>query len=156
MTDSVPAGTDGRKAKMTFDFVAPYSLEDCIYRLGKLQEIRDLKFVPRIIIKRRMLDVDTCEFHVRETRPASITLVGYLNRLDDGATYVSGETAIQRRTYVEAAPFVGAIFALCIVVGWGVGALLLPPLFLFMRGYWRGSEVEQDRLLRLTKDMLLY
>ena len=153
---SISPTPSGRKSKMAFDFVAPHSLEECMYRLGLVQEQRDIDFAPRIAIKQHRLDADTCAFSVWERRPASITLTGYMNRLADDATYVHGSAVIQRRTYLEAAPIVGGIIGMCVVVGWGIGAILLPPALLFMQKTWRGSEIEQERLLRLTRDTLLH
>jgi hypothetical protein len=149
-------GKRKRKRKPLFDFVVPHSLEECAYRVGHIQEIRDIAFAPTIRIRLTPVDDDTYSFQVREVRPGSIHLVGYLNRLDKHTTYVSGMAAIRPIIYLEMIPLAGVIFALMFFAGWMMGLLFFPPLIVFALRTWRGVRKERERLIRLTKGILGY
>lgn len=137
----------------TIDFVAPYPLSECVYRLGEMQELRDIPFVPRVKIQLKPVKNEHYRFTITEVAPASIEIRGDLYRLGNDKTHVTADATIQRRTYVEWIPVAVLITALFPVIG--LASLIFgASLGVFVRKYWIGSEREYKRLIRQTEDTL--
>ena len=143
---------------VAFDFVAPNKLEECVSRVGSLQDLRDLDpWSPKAIVHIEHVNDNTYGFVVLESEPAPIRLHGYLNRLDDVTTYVSGEA--QAKLFLQLAEVLflaGLIVVLAMFVGLFVIILFVPPLAVFVWYYWHGVRRERERLMRVLKDTLSY
>lgn len=141
---------------VNFDFVAPTPLETCVSRVAAMQDLRDLDpWSPQNRVHIQNENHNTYAFTIREREPAPIELRGYMNRLDDGATYISGEASA--RLYLQATEVL-ALLALIIGLTWFVGLfvaiLFLPPLGMFGWFYWRGARKERDRVVAVLRDTL--
>lgn len=150
-----------RKAKLKrqqatpeFDFVAPFNLYESMDRLSQVQELREIPFVPKLRISFDLMNDDTCKFIIQRSGPDSLKLHGYLNRLDDEKTYVSGETQMTKQTFGETGLIVALILLLSPFIGWFVGLILLGGLAAFIHYYRQGVQAEQGRLEKLLKDTL--
>ncbi len=144
-------------ARRLFDFCAPLALEECVSRLGSLQEHRPIDWAPTTTVRIERLNPDTYTFAITEHNPAPVRISGYLNRLDEAATYVSGEAASGNlRQWGEVALVGALVLGLSAWLGLFVGCLFFPPLGVFAWMYYRGTHKERDRLLRVTRDTLGY
>lgn len=146
-----------RESVIVFDFVTPLGLEACQSRVGAMQDLRNLDdWSPQVRVNLNVMDEQTCAFRLTEQQPAPIVITGYLNRLDDGSTYVSGEASA--RVYLqlgELAFLVALIFVLTVWVGWYVAVLFGPLLMMFVWYTWRGVRKERDRLTAVLRDTLV-
>lgn len=141
---------------VAFDFVTTTPLETCVSRVAAMQDLRKLDpWSPQTRVHIQDESADTYAFTVREREPAPIELRGYMNRLDDGTSYISGEASAQ--LYLQATELF-ALLALVVGLTWFVGlfvaVLFLPPLGLFGWFYWRGARKERDRLVAVLRDTL--
>jgi len=152
----LPFGIGNRVHVATFDFVAVTPLEECVTRVAALEDLRDLDaWVPATRVNLDQIDTHTYAFIIRENDPAPVELRGYMNRLDDGTTYVSGRASA--KVYLQGAEFgflLSLIFGLAVFVGVFVLFLFGPPFGLFVWFYWRGARKERDRLVAVVKDTL--
>ena len=143
---------------LTFDFVAVNTLEECVSRVGKLQDLRDLDpWSPKATVHIEHVNDNTYGFVIIENEPAPIKLRGYLNRLDAETTYVSGEA--QAKLFLQLAEVMflaGLIVVLTMFVGFFMVFLFVPPLAAFVWYYWHGVRRERERLLRVLKDTLCH
>ncbi|MBZ0294380.1 MAG: hypothetical protein K8L99_17590 [Anaerolineae bacterium] len=145
------------KDRHDIDFVSRYSLEDCIYRLGKLDDRRRYPFAPITLLRLQYLDDNTCAFQVAERLPAPVVIHGYLNRLQSDATYVSGHARIRRHRLIgEVLIGFGLIALIALLVGTLVIVLYLPVAAVFFWRYQRGVADEHRRLVRVFRDLLSY
>lgn len=146
-----------RKRVLDIDFVAPHSLEACVYRLGRLDDRRDVPFAPPVSIRLARLDEDTWAFRLNESIPAPVKVEGYLNRLHHESTYVSGCALVKRRPlYRDLLLGLLLILALALVVGMLILALYLPAFLYFTARYQAGVDDERARLIRLMGNTLSY
>jgi hypothetical protein len=141
---------------VSFDFVTATPLETCVSRVAAMQDLRELDpWSPQTRVHIQADGTDTYAFIIREREPAPIELRGYMNRLDDGTTYVSGEASA--KLYLQAAE-VASLLALIVLLTWFVGLfvaiLFLPPLGVFGWFYWRGARKERDRVVAVLRDTL--
>ncbi len=144
-----------KKHKLDIDFVAPHSLEECAYLLGRLDDRREIPFAPPIRVRLDYIDDDTCAFRLNEDAPAPVVIHGYLNRLYDDSTYVSGIAITRQRVlYRELLLGCGLILGLTLLVGPMVSVLYVPAFAAFVLRYRRGVELELGRLTRVVGDML--
>jgi hypothetical protein len=139
-----------------FDFVAANPLETCVSRVAAMQDLRDIDpWSPKTHVHIQDENANTYAFTIREREPAPIEVRGYMNRLDDGTTYISGEASAQ--IYLQATEVL-AVLALIILLTWFVGLfvaiLFLPPLGMFGWFYWRGARKERDRVVAVLRDTL--
>ena len=144
-----------KKHELDIDFVAPHSLEDCAYLLGRLDDRREIPFAPPVRVRLEPVDDDTVAFRLHEEAPAPVVIHGYLNRLHDESTYVSG-IAITRLhvLYRELLLGSGLILGLTAVVGPIVSVLYAPAFAMFVLRYRRGVALELGRLTRVVGDIL--
>jgi hypothetical protein len=139
------------------DFISPHSLDECAYRLGRLDDRRRVPFVPQTRICVRCLNENTWSFSINETLPAPVRVYGYLNRLHDASTYISGEVIISYRRLCRDVVMGGAL-----LIGLGLVVHVLVALVyglcfgLFLWRYLRGIAAERSRLTRLIGDTLSY
>lgn len=153
----MPRKKKRKKLSLDIDFVAPRPLEDCVYRLGRLDDRREIPFAPPVSIRLAQLDEDTWSFRLNESTPAPVTIHGYLNRLHDQSTYVSGLAKIERhRLYRDLLFGLLLILLVALVVGLVVIVLYLPVFLVFTARYQSGIEDERNRLTRLMGDILIY
>jgi hypothetical protein len=146
-----------RKHRLDIDFVAPHALDDCVYRLGRLDDRRAVPFAPPVSIRLAHLDADTWGFCLNEDTPAPIRIDGYLNRLHDDATYVSGRAMMRRRSlYRDLLLGLLLILGLALVVGPVIVLLYLPAFLFFTTRYHDGVADEHARLARLMSDTLVH
>jgi hypothetical protein len=145
-----------REHVVPFDFVATTTLEQCVSRVGQMQDLRGLDpWSPVTYVNITHLDDHTYAFTIREHEPAPIELKGYMNRLDDETTYISGEASA--KIYLQVGEFaflLGLIAVLTIFVGLFVAVLFLPPFGVFAWLYWHGARRERNRLVAVIKDTL--
>jgi len=139
-----------------FDFVAVTPLEECVSRVAAMQDLRGLDpWSPETRVHIQDENADTYAFIIREREPAPIELRGYMNRLDDGTTYISGVASA--KLYLQATEVI-ALLVLIVLLTWFVGlfvaVLFLPPLGMFGWFYWRGARKERDRLVAVLRDTL--
>lgn len=145
------------KLETDFDFVSPHSITECADRLSKLQELREIDFAPQMTLQKRVIKTDLIEFTLHESHPAAIKITGWMNRLDEGHTYISGTVLIQHQVYQrETLPLAAIVVGIGPVVGWGASILLLGLLGAFSWRTITGSQREQARLIELLKDTLAY
>ena len=145
-----------QKRTLDIDFVAPHSLEDCAYRLGRLDDRRSVPFSPPFSVRLTHLDENTCAFLLNENSPAPVMIRGYLNYLHDRATYVSGVAIIKRHPlYRDTLVGLGLILALVVVVSELMLVVYLPIFAFFMLRYRAGITRERERLVRLVGDTLV-
>lgn len=144
------------KWALSFDFIASHSLDECDYRLGLLQEIRDIAFAPTIQIHRHTHKNDSLAFTIIETQPADIVISGYMTYLEAEKTFISGSVYLQPHSRWEALP--PALALLCMGPFLGVGAVIggLGLWWWFVQRYQRGTAREAARLVQLLKDVLYY
>ena len=153
-----PVLPERHENRVPFDFVAVNTLEVCLSRLGSMQDLRDIDpWSPKAIVRIEYVNDNTYGFTVIEHEPAPVELRGYLNRLDDETTYVSGEA--RAKLFLQLAELLflaGLIVLLTMFVGFFVLLLFVPPLAAFVWYYWHGVNKERDRLVRVVKDTLSY
>lgn len=152
----MPRKEKEKRVEPDFDFIAPYSMDECIERLTHLQELRDIDFVPRIRIHCDVLNDDTCKFIIQRSGPDTLKIYGYLNRLDGRTTYVSGSSGMSRQTFHETGFLVAAVVLLSPFVGLIVSVGLLGGLGAFVHYYRHGMTKEVYRIQELMKDILFY
>src|SRR5574341_451138 len=79
------------KSTLPRDFVSPFALETCVYRLErKGEKERDIWLRPAFRVRLSNLDPDTYRFRIskRASRGYSATIAGYLKRQDSRSTLV--------------------------------------------------------------------
>lgn len=78
------------------EFIAPFSLDECVERLDLLNEENDFQASANLALEMRTMDV--VAFHIRKKKPNSssyqnwLYMRGYLKPLDDTATLVVAST----------------------------------------------------------------
>ena len=145
------------KRDLDIDFIASHSLDECVYRLGRLDDRRDVPFAPPVSIRLTPLDDTTWAFRLHEAAPAPVLIDGYLNHLHDDCTYVSGRAIIKRRPlYRDLLLGLLLILALALIVGPVIVAFYLPAFVVFTVRYQSGVENERARLARLMCNTLIY
>jgi len=143
-----------KRPEPEFDFVAPYSLTECMDRLTHLQELRDIPFVPKIRINCEWVNDNTTKFTIQRSGPDALKVYGYLNQVDDQKTYVSGAMQTQKQTFWETGLIVAGVLVLSPFIGWITGLVLLGMLGGFVHYYKHGVKNELWRMERLLKDVL--
>ena len=144
-----------KKHELDIDFIAPHSIEQCAYLLGRLDDRREIPYAPPVRVRLDYVDDNTYAFRLNEDAPAPLIIHGFLNRLHDDSTYVSG-IAITRRhvLYREMIVGSGLILGLALLVGPIIFVLYVPVFAVFVLRYRRGVELELGRLTRVVGDML--
>lgn len=144
------------KRELDFDFVVARSLSECQYRLGRLQEIRDIPFAPIVQIRQQAQKSDSIAFIITETQPADIVLSGYMTYLEAEKTFIGGQVWLQQYSRWEAWPPTLILVVLWPILGTGftIGGLAL--WWWFVRRYQRGAAREAARLVRLLKATMAY
>lgn len=138
------------------NYISFFSLEECLQRLGHLDQRRWLPFIPQTRVDLEALNGDVYRFALREQRPVGLVVYGYVERIDRFSTHISGEVQVKWLAWAEITMLLVVAAGLVVAVLPCLALIALPAFFWFTRAYIAGLQDEQERLLYVIREAVSY